>query len=76
MRASQALSFLEEQRFVSPDTVKEVAPAVFAHRLVLEPRRESAGLSPRTIVEDVLKETPVPTMTEPKVRDGASAAQG
>ena len=43
LRASQAVALLQGKRFVAPDHVKRVAPAVLAHRLVLRQGNESAA---------------------------------
>ena len=46
--------------FVTPDDVKEAAPAVIAHRLILTPEAALEGLSDADVVRGVLAETPVP----------------
>jgi MoxR-like ATPase len=43
LRASQAVALLQGKRFVAPDHVKRIAPAVLAHRLVLRQGNESAA---------------------------------
>ena len=62
MHAAQAHAFLHGLDFVSPDSVKAVAPHVLAHRLILDAHRESVGLSRRAIVDRILEKTPVPTL--------------
>ncbi|MCZ6796170.1 MAG: MoxR family ATPase [Planctomycetota bacterium] len=61
MRAAQAHAFLLGLDFVTPDSVKAVAPHVLAHRLVLDAHRESAGVSRGAIIERILEKTAVPT---------------
>ncbi|MCM1335104.1 MAG: MoxR family ATPase [Bacteroides sp.] len=62
-KMSQAYAAVRGDRFVTPDTVKEVAPYVIAHRLVC--RRLDASLSKKSaaeeVVEQLLASVPVPT---------------
>lgn len=60
MKLAQALAVMDGLDFVSPDQVQELAVAVIAHRIVLEPQARFSGISSRGIVEDVLKKTRVP----------------
>jgi MoxR-like ATPase len=60
MKLSQALALMEGLEFVTPEQIHELAVAVIAHRLVLEPQARFSGISARSVVEDVLKKTPVP----------------
>ena len=46
--------------FVAPDDVKEAAPWVVAHRLVLTPEAALEGLTDLDVVRALLAETPVP----------------
>ncbi len=62
MRAAQAHAFLHGLPFVPPDSVKAVATAVLAHRLILDPHREYTGLSRGEIIAKILDETDVPTL--------------
>ena len=67
MRSAQAHAFLHGLPFVTPDSVKTVAPYVLAHRILLDPHREYTGLSKRKVIEEILDEVPVPTMPHDKV---------
>ncbi len=67
MRAGQACSFLEGSSFVSPDAVKTVAPAVLSHRLLLDPHREHTGLDRATLIQEILDDTPIPTVPHEKL---------
>jgi MoxR-like ATPase len=60
MRAAQAAAWLEDARAVYPDHVKAVAEAVLAHRLILRDTRHGQGGDARTLVRNVLENTPVP----------------
>lgn len=61
LRASQALAAIKGRSFVTPDDVKIIAPAVIEHRLVYSPmigRSEDGSIS---IIDEILKNTEVPT---------------
>ncbi|MES2639079.1 MAG: MoxR family ATPase [Myxococcota bacterium] len=57
---SQVLAAAEGRAFVLPDDIKELAPAVLRHRLVLHPEAEIDGASVDEVVADLIRETPVP----------------
>jgi MoxR-like ATPase len=59
-RASQAWAALDGRRFVLPDDVAAVAPAVLAHRLLLDLDRELAGATAALVLADVLASVPIP----------------
>lgn len=61
MKAAQALALFDGLDFVAPEQVQELAVPVMAHRLVLEPQARFSGLTPRAIVEQVVKRTRVPS---------------
>ena len=61
MKAAQALALFDGLEFVTPEQIQELAVSVIAHRLVMEPQARFSGLTPRQVVEDLLKKTPVPT---------------
>jgi MoxR-like ATPase len=60
VRAAQALALLLGERYVTPDHLKRLAPAVLAHRLVVQPRSKVRGLDGAHVVEQVLREVDVP----------------
>lgn len=72
MHAAQAHAFLCGLSFVTPDSVKTVAPHVLPHRILLDPHREHAGLSKRKLVEEILCEIPVPMIPHDKLKAAAS----
>ncbi len=49
-RATQALAFLQEREYATPDDVKYVAPHVLSHRLIV-----ANGRQPQAIVERLLR---------------------
>ena len=60
LRAAQAWAALAGRDFVLPDDVKEMAPAVLAHRLITKPEARARKLSPEELVAEVLAAVPVP----------------
>ena len=60
MHTTQAMALLTERDYVSPDLVQSLAVPVIAHRLVLEPDAKFAGLTTRSVVEQILTDVPVP----------------
>jgi MoxR-like ATPase len=60
MKAAQALALFDGLDFVTPEQIQELAVPVIAHRLVMEPQARFSGLSPRGVVEEVVKKTRVP----------------
>ncbi len=66
-RATQALILLGRacagingRDYVTPDDVKAMAVPVLEHRLVLRPEFEVEGLSVVEVIEDILRQVPVP----------------
>jgi MoxR-like ATPase len=59
-RIAQALALFDGLEFVSPDQIQEAAVAAVAHRLVMDSQARFSGLSPQSVVEDILKKTPAP----------------
>ncbi len=60
MKASQALAIFDGKEFIVPEMIHELAVPVLAHRLVLDPQATFSGQTSRTVVDDILKEIPVP----------------
>ena len=60
LKAARITAGLRGGEFVTPDDVKEAAPSVLAHRLVLTPEAALEGTSDADIVRTLLAETPVP----------------
>lgn len=58
-RTSQALAALRGRDFVAPDDIKEMAPLVLPHRLVVRPESLLRGKSPVNIITELLEETHV-----------------
>ena len=59
-RVSQAAAVLSGRAFVTPDDVKTVAPAVLAHRLMVNLDRSLHGATAEAAVTAILASVPVP----------------
>ena len=60
LKAARITATLRGGEFVTPDDVKEAAPAIMAHRLVLTPEAALEGTTDTEVVRGILAETPVP----------------
>jgi MoxR-like ATPase len=60
MKAAQALAVFDNQEFVAPEQIQELAGDVIAHRLVMDPQAKFSGLTARAVVAETLKKLPVP----------------
>jgi MoxR-like ATPase len=60
MKIAQALALFDGYEFVTPEQIQEIAVAVIAHRLVMEPQSRFAGQTAETVVEDILNAIPMP----------------
>ena len=60
MKVSQALALFDGYEFVTPEHVQEVAVAIIAHRMVMDPQALFAGQNAANIVQDILKTKSVP----------------
>lgn len=61
MKIAQALALFDGYEFVTPEHIQELAVAVIAHRLVMEPQARFSGKTAAGVVEEILKSLPVPT---------------
>ncbi len=59
-RTAQAHALLAARSFVTPDDVRALAPAVLAHRIVLDTKAKYGGQRTEQIIEEALTKTPVP----------------
>jgi MoxR-like ATPase len=60
LKAARVVAGVREGEFVTPDDVKQVAPWVLAHRLILTPEATLEGASDAQVVQGLLASTPVP----------------
>ena len=59
-RTAQALALFEGAEFVHPEHVREMAVAVIAHRLIIDPQAKFSGVSGKKLVEGLLEKLAVP----------------
>jgi MoxR-like ATPase len=59
-RAARAAAVLRGRTFATPDDVKELAPAVLRHRVLIAPELEVEGRSPDDVLEALLERVPAP----------------
>ncbi|MFO8059364.1 MAG: MoxR family ATPase [Bacillota bacterium] len=64
LKLSQALALYREMDYVLPDHVKEMAPAVLRHRLILTPEARWENRPAETVIARILRHTPVPGMEQ------------
>jgi MoxR-like ATPase len=62
-RASQARAAIQGRDFVLPDDVKQLAPYVLTHRIVVDGQSRLRGRKPENVLQDVLEKTAVPVDT-------------
>jgi MoxR-like ATPase len=58
-KAAQALAAVRGRDHVIPDDIKYLAPFTLAHRLVAKPEAELRGRTTRTILDEVMTNTPL-----------------
>ncbi|MCU0567303.1 MAG: MoxR family ATPase [Oculatellaceae cyanobacterium Prado106] len=60
LQASKANAWLSGRDFVTPDDLKQVAPPLLRHRLILRPEAQLDGLQIDSLVASLLAQVPVP----------------
>ncbi|MEQ8908437.1 MAG: MoxR family ATPase [Vicingaceae bacterium] len=60
LQATKALAFIKGRKFVIPEDVKEVVPAVLRHRLILTPEKEIEGLLIDEVIDGIIEQIEVP----------------
>lgn len=60
VKSARVVAGLRGAEFATPDDVKEAAPWVMAHRLVLTPEASLEGIGDSDVVRSLLADTPVP----------------
>ncbi len=61
VRASKTLAAASGRHYVVPDDVKSLADSVLSHRLVLDPEAEFDGVTPSSVIGQLLLETAPPS---------------
>jgi len=63
-KALRAYAFLNNRDYVLPDDVKELAPYVLCHRLILRPEAAMDGMTQSSVLNSVLQRVKVPVRME------------
>jgi MoxR-like ATPase len=58
--ASQAAAAIDDRDYATPDDVKNVAPLVIPHRLIVQPEAEIEGVRANDVLTEILTSVPVP----------------
>jgi MoxR-like ATPase len=58
--ACQAAAAIDGRTYATPDDVKDVAPLVLPHRLIVQPQAEIDGVRATGVLDEILKAIPVP----------------
>ena len=59
-RTCQALAAINGRAYVLPDDVKQMAPYVLTHRLVVNPQTRLRGRQPEDVIREVVETVAVP----------------
>ena len=65
IRAAKVWAAAQGRNFVIPDDVKDLAAAVWTHRLVLDPEAEFSGMTAEKIISRVLADVAAPQSRQP-----------
>jgi MoxR-like ATPase len=60
IKLTQALALFDGYEFVTPEHIQEIAVAVIAHRLVMQPEARFSGRTAEAVVTEILRAVPVP----------------
>jgi MoxR-like ATPase len=60
MKAAKAMAFLRGRGYVTPDDVKQVAPDVLRHRVIVTFEAEAEDVTPAQIIQKILSRIEVP----------------
>jgi MoxR-like ATPase len=58
--ATRAYAIINGRDYVIPDDIKDMAPSVLGHRIVIRPEYEMEGITALEIIQSILNDTPVP----------------
>ena len=59
-QAAQAWAAIKGRDYVIPDDIKDMAPPVITHRLMIAPQAELRGRTPEQLVADIVASVSVP----------------
>lgn len=60
LKAAKAFAYIKGRNYVLPDDVQEIAPAVLAHRLIINYDARSKRISPKDIIQNAISSVTVP----------------
>lgn len=60
LKASKANAAVKGRDFVTPEDIREIAPAVLRHRIILTPEKEMEGITADELIEQLLKSVEIP----------------
>lgn len=60
IRCSQAYALQRGHRYVKPDYIKRIAPAILVHRIALTAKARLERVTPTDVLEDILRKVAVP----------------
>jgi MoxR-like ATPase len=60
MKMAQAWAVVNERDYIIPDDLKEIAPAVLAHRLIIKSKSRLRGADKEKIIREIVRRTEVP----------------
>ena len=60
LKSAKATAAIKGRNFVIPEDIKEMAPHVLRHRIMLTPEKEMEGITPDDLIENILKAVEVP----------------
>jgi MoxR-like ATPase len=59
-KSSKALALIRGRDYVIPDDVKELAPPILSHRLLLTPEADAEDASVAEVIKEAIAQTPIP----------------
>ena len=58
--ASKAVAFMQGRSFVTPQDIKDVAPDVLRHRVIVTYEAEAENIASDQVIQKILDTVPVP----------------
>lgn len=60
LMAAKAFAAMDGRDFITPDDVKNVAPSVLRHRLMMTPEKEMEGINPEDVITQIITRIEIP----------------
>ncbi len=60
VNSAKAIAVMDSRDFITPDDIIRVAPVVLRHRIILTPEREMEGVTPDSVVTQIIKGIAIP----------------